>query len=110
VSLDLDSLIDAIAERVAAKIPRSTEPTSGPVFLTRRAFGERVSLSPRTVDSLIAAGMPCIGRGRLLRVDVVQADAWLRVHLGEDASPNPGLVEREDEVTTLARRNAERGR
>jgi hypothetical protein len=83
-------------------------PTDGPTFATRGAYAERVSVSRRTLDALIARGLPIIGRGRLLRVDVPAADAWLRDHLGDDANPNPGLGV--DPVEALARKNAERGR
>lgn len=103
MSLDLDSILDALAERVAAKLPRPAEPSMRLAFLTRTNFAKRVDLSPRTIDTLIGRGLPCIGKGRLLRVDVTAADAWLRAHLAEDPPAD------DDPVAALARRNATRG-
>jgi phage terminase Nu1 subunit (DNA packaging protein) len=54
----------------------------------------------RTVDKLIARGLPVVGRGRLLRVDVAAADEWLRLHLGDEPEDEG------DDVERLARANA----
>ncbi len=106
MSLDLDSILDALAARVAAKLPVPAEHALEHAFMKRATFAKRIDVSERTVDGLIARGLPCIGKGRLLRVDVARADVWLRDHLGDDA---PETQADEDPDAALARKNASRG-
>ena len=54
-------------------------PTPPAVNITKRAFAQRHSVSPRTVDTWRAQGLPALVIGRrkiLLPVDL--ADAWIR--------------------------------
>ena len=56
--------------------PRPTPPA---VNITKRAFAQRHSVSPRTVDTWRAQGLPALVIGRrkiLLPIDL--ADAWIR--------------------------------
>lgn len=101
----LAPILDALRAPDAAPMPRQSLAV---VFMTRKRFARRACLSVRTVDALIDRGLPVIGKARLLRVDVVAADAWLRAHLGEQVeAPEP--VADEDPDAALARKNASRG-
>jgi phage terminase Nu1 subunit (DNA packaging protein) len=58
-----------------------------PIFASRGTFAALIDCSTKHVDRLVARGMPVIGRGRSLRVDVERAIAWLRdVEAHEPAS------------------------
>lgn len=41
-------------------------------------YATRIAVSERAAWSMVARGMPTIGSGRMRRVDVRRADAWLR--------------------------------
>lgn len=103
VVVDLDDLRAMIRAEVRAARDGAPPCTDGPAFLARRAFAERVDMAARTVDKLLARGLPHVGTGRLLRVDVRAADAWLRDNLATVGEDEP------DSVTKLARKNARKG-
>ncbi len=105
MSLDaakLAALLAPILDELRAPEPLPAVEALAVVFMTRVAYAERVSVSARTLDTLIGRGLPCIGRGRLLRVDVAAADRWLREHLAEDAP------EAEDEVSRAAQASVDK--
>ncbi len=59
--------------------PNHPRPTPPAVNITKRAFAQRHSVSPRTVDTWRAQGLPALVIGRrkiLLPIDL--ADAWIR--------------------------------
>jgi hypothetical protein len=47
---------------------------SAQLFMRVRPYAARVSLGERTVWSMIARGLPTVGKGRSRRVDVERAD------------------------------------
>jgi predicted DNA-binding transcriptional regulator AlpA len=71
-------------ERLEADALESEAPTPTPandstaLYLRVPGYAKRVSLSERTIWSLISKGLPTIGAGRSRRVDVARADEWLR--------------------------------
>lgn len=68
----------------------------GPLLLRKAEYAERIGYSVRTLDKLIAAGLPTRGQRKLLRVVVAEADEWL---LSQDAGDA-------EDVDLLAMRNA----
>ncbi|MGA3123472.1 MAG: hypothetical protein ABSF69_22100 [Polyangiaceae bacterium] len=48
------------------------------IYLRAAEYARRISLAERTVWALVARGLPTIGSGRSRRIDVAQADEWLR--------------------------------
>ncbi len=106
MSLDvakLAALLAPIVEELRRPEPAPVVEALAIVFMTRRDYAKRVSLSPRTLDLLIGRGLPVVGRERLLRIDVAGADRWLRAHLADEP------VEPEDEDAALALANATKG-
>jgi phage terminase Nu1 subunit (DNA packaging protein) len=58
---------------------KTTQAHTQPVNITKRAYAQRNSVSPRTVDHWRAQGLPALVIGRrkvLIPVDI--ADAWIR--------------------------------
>jgi phage terminase Nu1 subunit (DNA packaging protein) len=49
-----------------------------PLFATRATFAALIDASTRHVDRLVARGLPVIGKGKALRIDVELAVQWLR--------------------------------
>ncbi len=70
-----------LAERVrrVLGVPRVEEGHEPPVIYLRvNEYARRVSLGERTVWALVSRGLPTVGSGRSRRIDVAQADQWLR--------------------------------
>lgn len=68
----------------------------GPFLMRKGDYADHAGYSVRTLDKLIAAGLPTRGHGKLLRIVVTDADDWLLAHDAENL----------DEVDLLAMRNA----
>src|SRR5438067_1774403 len=64
-----------VHEAIAPTTPK-TEPTA--IYMRRGAYAKRVGVCVRTLDAYRDAGLPCVGEGRRLRIDVAAADAWLK--------------------------------
>ena len=81
-------------------------PTKAPLllFARRERYSRRVGLSVRTLDNLLPPAC-WVGAGKLRRVRVAEADAWLSEHLGDERE----AAESGDDVTALARRQARAG-
>jgi hypothetical protein len=47
-------------------------------FMSVGAYAERIGVSLRSAWNLVREGLPTVGKGRLRRVDVAAADAWMR--------------------------------
>jgi hypothetical protein len=73
-----------------------TATDGGPLLMRKGGYAERIGYSVRTLDKLIAAGLPTRGRGKLLRIVVADADEWLLAQAVDDL----------DDVDLLAIRNA----
>ncbi|MBN4050262.1 excisionase family DNA-binding protein [Desulfobulbus sp. AH-315-M07] len=52
-------------------------------YETVDGFAERVGVSRRTVDTWIHQGLPVVRSGRLRRIPVEEADAWLKAGGGD---------------------------
>lgn len=74
---DEPALAGELRSLLGVEAPKMT-PDSAQLFMRVSAYAARVSLSERTVWSMIARGLPTIGSGRSRRVDVERADLWLR--------------------------------
>jgi excisionase family DNA binding protein len=68
--------VRALRADVAALRPARVEPT--PIYLATARYAARLGVSRWTVARLVRDGLPTVGRGRLRRVDVAAADAWLK--------------------------------
>jgi hypothetical protein len=81
VTISLDELravvADAVREAMRAHEP---EPQTEVLFATAKAYAARAGVSLRTVRKLVADGLPTVGSGRMRRIDVKRADAWMREH------------------------------
>ena len=64
---DMARYHDAIARQ--AKPPEE--------YLTVQQYADRWQVSVRTIESRITSGLPLVGEGKMRRVPVQQADAWL---------------------------------
>jgi excisionase family DNA binding protein len=54
---------------------------SGPVYLNKKQVAQRLNVSARTVDNLMRNGvLPYRKLGRLVRFELADVDAHLRVH------------------------------
>ena len=69
------ALVLAEVEARLAKVPA---PTPERIYMRCEQFAERHAISKRTVSKLLREGLPHFGAGKLLRIDVAAADAWLR--------------------------------
>jgi hypothetical protein len=69
----------AAARAVLEEAVPAPPPEPRPVirFAKIAAYADRVGLSARKIHELIQGGLPTVGTGRLRRVDVEAADAWL---------------------------------
>jgi len=76
VTLTVDELRELVRQAVREELAPRSAPE--PVYLSVAKFAEHVSLSERTVWSLVAKGLPTIGAGRGRRVDVRAAVEWMR--------------------------------
>lgn len=93
LAADNPSLVAKLRDAIGA----GERPSDRSRLLMRKAeYADRVGYSVRTLDKLIAAGLPTHGHGKLLRIVVNDADEWL---LARDA----GSLE---DVDLLAMRNA----
>ncbi len=77
-----------------------------PKLAKRETFAAIIDASTRTVDRLVARGLPSLGSGRSRRIDVESALAWLRSHPDTLTEPRD-----DDEAIALraARRELARG-
>lgn len=81
--------------------PAPKEPSA--IYMRAAEYAARVSMSPRTVWTLIGRGLPTVGAGKSRRIDVARADEWLR----EQSSDVDDAVEKQ--ARRSARRAAGRG-
>ena len=49
-----------------------------PTYVTVGAFAQRVGVAKRTVENWITQGLPVVRGGRVRRIPIVEADAWLK--------------------------------
>jgi excisionase family DNA binding protein len=60
-------------------------PSSGGQFsVTMDEYAKRVGYSKRTIEKFVARGMPSVGKGRLRRIPIAQADEWIRTTVESD--------------------------
>lgn len=65
--------------------PAATVPAVAAEYMTPNEYAARVHVTPRTIRKLIQEeGMPSARVGRVLRVPVAAADAWLRLRNSGD--------------------------
>ena len=79
---------DEIATRLRARLSATpVEPTA--MFATVANYAHRVGFSRRSIENMIRDGLPTIGVGSGLRIDVERADAWVRLRRAPrpDVSP-----------------------
>ena len=60
-----------------------------PMRMTVKGFAAHWRVSPRQVIDLVTRGLPVVRIGRVVRVPVAQADAWV-TKMGTSAAP-PGV-------------------
>lgn len=76
------------------------------VLAKRESFALMIDASTKHVDRLVAQGLPTVGKGKALRIDVERAVAWLREQNAQQAA---AVVDDDEQAgRTAARRNAER--
>lgn len=80
------------------------KPDAGPLLMKKADYAKHVSVSVRKLDDLINQGLPTVGKGRMLRVPVKQADQWMVENLNESDD------EIEREARSRARKATKRGR
>ena len=93
----VDDLLAAVAEALRARpdvaaalreslgVPMSTSRGPEKKYMSVVEYARHVGLSKRTVENLLRRGLPLVGRGRLRRVPVAEADAWMRQGTSQDA-------------------------
>lgn len=99
----LDGLLDALPDalkrhpEVVVRVLDALEPQVKPeaIYLRVAEWGDRIGVSRRTAWTLVGKGAPTVGSGRLRRVDVRAADAWLAARAQTD-----------DAIERRARKNA----
>jgi excisionase family DNA binding protein len=83
VKLDLDSLVDAIAERVAEKLRPSMQASVSPRFveprlLTVEQAASYLGRSKASVQHMVSAGrLPIVRADRRVFLDVRDLDSWI---------------------------------
>ena len=83
VPVDVDAMearIEARLEaRLLAAVEARLEKAAPPerVYLRVAQFCERHGVSKRTTTKFLSEGLPHVGRGKLLRIPVLQGDAWI---------------------------------
>jgi len=68
---------DLAADLRDALLPDAKEPPAEVPILTVSEFAKRVGVCGRTVSNWIERGLPVMRRGRVRRIDVAAANAWL---------------------------------
>jgi hypothetical protein len=68
VRTELDELEKLVAEE--------TSDTSPQLYLAPEEYADRAHVSIATVRRWLRAGLPCVRRGRVVRIKVAEADAW----------------------------------
>jgi hypothetical protein len=76
-----DELAALVRQAVAEALTPAT--VSAPLYLKVSDFAMRLAVSERHAWDLVKQGLPTIGQGRGRRVDVVEADRWLRTRHDE---------------------------
>ena len=86
----MDHLADDLLERMVLRLEQrpdlvrrtmaifEAEANSEKAMLTVNEYADRISVCKRTVENMIREDMPLVGKGRLRRVPVKEADAWLK--------------------------------
>ena len=80
---DIMRVVGLVLQRVGAEMasqaPTATpQPAREPRFLPVTAYASSRGYSASTVRSWVGLGLPVVRAGRGVRVDVQQADEWLR--------------------------------
>ena len=75
INLDIDTLAQAVAERLADALPGEER------LLTIEQAADRLAISKTTLLTLIASGdMPTVGQGKLRRVRLGALRDWMLSH------------------------------
>jgi len=75
----LEAKIDALTAKIDALEARlAPQPVRTHEYVNLGEYAKRIACSLRHVKDLRREGLPCIGEGRALRVDVRAADEWMR--------------------------------
>ena len=78
MQFDIDQLIDAIAERIVAKLAKTNGSSAGARLLTVEAAAEYIGRTRPGMDHLIAAGkIPTVRADRRVMIDVRDLDKWI---------------------------------
>lgn len=75
---EIDAMIDEVDHRDRDRDSDTHRVAGTAPFLDPDGFGARHKITADTVRRYVKAGMPHQRIGRLIRIDVAQADAWLR--------------------------------
>ena len=91
--------IDAMVERLRELRERLVAPEQSveqrlPAYVRAPAYARARGYTPEAVRKWCSQGMPHLGAGKALRVDVVRADAWLRDGGPQRARDAAGLAGR----------------
>jgi hypothetical protein len=73
------ALVQAAVEKLAPVPAKESAPVVR--YARIREYATRVGFSVRTLHDLIGQGLPTIGEGKLRRVEVAAADAWIAARL-----------------------------
>ena len=78
MQFDVDQLIDALAERIVAKLAKHNAGSAGARLLTVEAAAEYIGRTRPGMDHLIAAGkIPTVRADRRVMIDVRDLDTWI---------------------------------
>ena len=78
MNIDLDLIIDQIAERVAEKVEAILKAPAPTELMTVKQTAGRIGRSPGAVHQLIARGeLPCVRHGRRVHVRARDLQNWI---------------------------------
>lgn len=70
-------IIQREVSKLREEIERSEEDSEPePLYVSPGEYAKRANVSIKTVRKWLRDGMPCVRRGRVVRVKVAEADAW----------------------------------
>lgn len=70
-------LMIAELQAIRAEVVREQSGAApAPIYMSIEEYAAHASVSRQTVTRWLASGLPCVRRGRVVRIKVAEADAW----------------------------------